>query len=351
MSHSTVAPLIPHFQQNKTIITLGHGGGGQLTQQLLDDIFRPAFHNALLDQQHDSTLVNLPNTSIAVSTDSYVVDPIFYPNGNIGELAIIGTCNDLAMRGAKPSYITCGFILAEGLRIETLQAVVLSMAKTAKENNVSIIAGDIKVVEQSQSSGLYINTTGIGMCFNHNAIAPSFIEPDDAILISHDIGRHGLAVLAARENLSLTPAITSDCRPLWPFVECLQKSFIPIHCLRDLTRGGLAAALVELANTSKMDIHIKQTTVPIQPNVQAGCDLLGLDPLFVANEGCMIIILPQKHASDALAILQKLTANSATQIGSVKASLRHSPQVILETAYGTQRGLQLFSGEQLPRIC
>lgn len=334
------------------IITLAHGSGGRLTQQLLNDIFRPAFANPYLNQEHDSTRLQLETTNIAVTTDSYVVEPMFFPGGDIGKLAIIGTINDLAMRGAQPLYLTCGFILTEGLRVDTLIQIVNNMAQAAIENNIQIVAGDIKVVEKSKSPSVYINTTGLGSLSPKINIAPTEIKENDSIIISHDIGRHGLAVLSAREQLQLEPEITTDCRTLAPLVDALIKEGIHIHCLRDLTRGGLAGALIELAQSSNFSMSIYQSQIPISQSVAAGCELLGLDPLFVANEGCMIIFVDETEEKHALEVLSQHSKEVLPRkIGITQKSQSSKPDVILTTEYGTKRKLNLFSGEQLPRIC
>ncbi|MFI4937666.1 MAG: hydrogenase expression/formation protein HypE [Candidatus Berkiellales bacterium] len=337
---------------NYPFITLAHGAGGRLTQYLLDYIFRPAFSNPLLDQQHDGAVITLPSHKIAMTTDSYVVHPLFYPGGNIGELAVTGTLNDLAMCGADPLYITSGFILNEGLPTTTLIQIVDAMRRTALKNKVQIIAGDIKVVEQSSLGGLYINTTGIGVVPIDLTIAPQHIQKGDAILISGDIGRHGLAVLAERQQFNFDPPILSDCAPLWPLVWRLLENNISLHCLRDLTRGGLAGALIELAKTTGLTFEIQEKDIPLSQQIYAACELLGLDPLYVANEGRMVLFIPDENVNQALAILHQFPeGKAATQIGIVSEQRSSIGEVILKTYFGSERALALFSGEQLPRIC
>lgn len=333
-------------------ITMAHGAGGRLTQSLLDLVFRPAFHNPLLDQQHDGALLTLPTHRIAMSTDSYVVHPLFFPGSNIGELAIIGTINDLAMCGARPLYLTCAFILTEGLPTKTLIQVVEAMRQAALQNHIHIVAGDIKVVEKTESGGLYINTTGIGVLPEHDALCPQRIQSGDAIIISGDMGRHGLAVLGERGNFHFDPPIESDCAALWPMVsDLLQHNLVP-HCLRDLTRGGLAGALIELSQTCQLSFEIFEQFLPISQPVHAACEILGLDPLYVANEGRMILFTRPDLALPTLQLLHQYPGcQSAACIGEVHSKHSTSSQVILKTSFGTQRQLTLFSGEQLPRIC
>lgn len=332
------------------IITMAHGAGGRLTQQLLDDIFRPAFSNAYLEAQHDGAILNLPSTRVAVTTDSFVVHPLFFPGGNIGELAIIGSLNDLAMCAAKPMYITCAFILTEGFAISTLIEIVDSMRRTAIANEIQIVAGDIKVVDKTNEVSLYINTTAIGAPCSAYIVAPQSIQDEDVILLSGDLGRHGIAVLAKRYGFEYTPPILTDCMPLWPLVhDLLKKDGLTLHCLRDLTRGGLASALLELAATTHYTFEIDEAKIPLTQGVHAVCEILGLDPLFVANEGRMLLILPSTQAEIALSILKTFPgAEEATCIGRV---YKGKKEVLLKTRYGGKNRIMPFSGEQLPRIC
>ncbi|MBS0287845.1 MAG: hydrogenase expression/formation protein HypE [Proteobacteria bacterium] len=353
MNTSDVGFQCPFPFSQYPIITMAHGAGGRLTQQLLEGIFRPAFNNPILQQQHDGAMLKLPSERIAVSTDSYVVDPLFFPGGNIGKLAVIGTLNDLAMCGAKPLYITCGFILTEGLSSEVLVKVVAHMRQAAIENNIAIVSGDIKVVERTASAGLYINTTGIGALPPEYVIAPDKIQSGDAIIISGDIGRHGLAVLSQRNNYQFEPPIESDCAPLWGQVSQLFNEQLTPHCLRDLTRGGLAGALIELADSARLTFEIQEDKIPISQAVHAGCEILGIDPLYVANEGRMIVFCPADVASQTIACLRKFSDGAMAEcIGHVLPKVNHSPgKVVLKTSFKTSRTLTLFSGEQLPRIC
>ncbi len=335
---------------NFPVITLGHGGGGRLTQQLLDNIIRPAFKNPLLDQQHDSTFLYLPSQQIAITTDSYVVDPLFFPESNIGELAVNGTINDLAMSGAKPTYITCSFILTEGLPIDIFIQVVEAIRTAALKNQVQIVAGDIKVVEKTREPSLYINTTGVGIVEENKRYSPQKIQENDAIIISNDIGRHGLSILAKRHGLDFQPAIASDCASLWPIVEAL-KSNVQLHCLRDLTRGGLTSALTELAITTGLSMIINERDIPVTQGVHAACEILGLDPLYIANEGCMILFSPRDQVESTLKILHTFDEGRAAAVIGHTRKRSGTHHVILKTVLGSERPLTLFSGEQLPRIC
>lgn len=342
--------LCPVQIEPTSIVTLAHGAGGRLTQQLLDNIIRPAFNNTILAQQHDGALLTLPCSNIAVTTDSYVVSPLFFPGGNIGEMAVIGTLNDLAMCSAKPLYITCAFILTEGLTMKVFQKIVSSMQRAAIENNVQIITGDIKVVEKTQDQSIYINTTGIGMI--EACTSPQGIQPGDDIIISGDIGRHGLAVLASRENLQLEPAIVSDLAPLWPKVSTLLAQNCTLHCLRDLTRGGLASALIELAKTSMLSFEIDEAQIPVSLGVMSACEILGMDPFYIANEGRMILFSPKEQTAQILEILKAFPdCFDAQVIGTVKEASSPTSEVILKTKYRSERILSLINGEQLPRIC
>ncbi len=333
-----------------SVITMAHGGGGKLTRQLIDKIFAPAFGNSQLETNHDSAIFNVDSGKLAYTTDSYVVSPLIFPGGDIGSLAINGTVNDLAMSGAKPLYLTAGFILEEGLPIETLFKVVQSMKTAANESGVSIITGDTKVVDKGKGDGIYINTSGVGV-INHNlSIHPKSVKPGDAILVSGNLGRHGMAIMAARENLGFESQITSDCAALSGMVEELLQANIELHCLRDLTRGGLATALVEIVDTANLSITVDDSKIPIGEEVKGACEILGLDPLYVANEGRFVAFVPQSHADQALVIMQNHThGQNANIIGRVEENA--SKRVVLKNALGTSRILDLLSGEQLPRIC
>lgn len=332
-------------------IVMAHGGGGRLMQQLLDSIIRPAFRNDILAQQHDSAVVPPPGGRLAFTTDSYVVNPLFFKGGDIGKLAVCGTVNDLAMSGARPLYISCSFIIEEGFAIRDLRRIVQSMQENALQAGVDIVTGDTKVVERGKGDGLYINTAGIGVVEPHIAVHAENIRPGDAIIVSGDLGRHGIAVMLQREGLDFSNDIDSDCCDLADPVQSLFKANIDVHCLRDLTRGGLSSCLIELAETASQHFTIQDQRLPIRDDVRSACEILGLDPLYIANEGCFVLFVPSSQAQPALDILHRHPqCKQATQIGGVTST---APQgrVTLATALGIQRVLELISGEQLPRIC
>lgn len=334
-------------------IRLAHGGGGRLMQSLIQDIFLKAFSNPYLSQLHDSAVVPIEGHRIAVTTDSYVVRPLFFPGGDIGSMAVHGTINDLAMSGATPRYLTAGFILEEGLPIETLQRVVTSMADAAQKAGVSIVCGDTKVVDRGKGDQIFINTTGVGQVPEGIDIGPHRIEAGDRILVSGDVGTHGIAVMSVREGLSFASGVVSDSTPLHQVVADLLQQGVSIHCMRDLTRGGLASALNELAESSNQKIHIDESRIPVQEPVRGACEVLGLDPLYVANEGRFVMFVPASDTDKALSVLHKHSISTlAIDIGEVLSCPKlHSPPVTLQTVVGTHRILDLLSGEQLPRIC
>jgi hydrogenase expression/formation protein HypE len=331
-------------------ILLAHGGGGRLMQQLLEKIFFAAFGNPILDLHHDSALIHLEEKNIAMTTDSYVVHPLFFPGGDIGSLAVYGTVNDLAMAGAQPRYISAGFILEEGLPLATLWRIVLSMKEAAQKSGVQIVTGDTKVVERGKGDGIFINTTGVGILPENRHVTPQSIQAGDVILLNGDIGRHGMAIMASREGLEFETTLASDSAPLNGLVESLFAEGMDIHCLRDLTRGGLASVLVELSEASNSILEIEAEKIPVSEAVQSACEILGLDPLYVANEGRMVLMIPAGEAQRALEILKKHPqGGEAVRIGRVREKSR--PQVILNSKIGVPRVIDLLSGEQLPRIC
>jgi hydrogenase expression/formation protein HypE len=340
-------PLPLQYQQ----IVMAHGGGGRLMQQLLAQVIQPTFSNDYLNQQHDSAIFSVADQKLAFTSDSYVIKPLFFPGGDIGKLAVCGTVNDLAMSGAKPLFLSCSLIIEEGFDIATLQNILQSMQKTASEAGVFIITGDTKVVDHGKGDGLYINTAGIGLVETPLRINPSSIQSGDAVLVTGDLGRHGIAVMLQRDGLDFESSLESDCAILSPLVQDLLQAGIEIHCLRDLTRGGLASVLIELAHTAKVQIEIVETQLPICDEVRGACEILGFDPLYVANEGCCAVFLPAAQVPLALEILHQHNAGQqACQIGVVKQN-HASGLVTLETAMGIRRVLDLLSGEQLPRIC
>ncbi len=341
----------PTFSQDEELITLSHGSGGKLTSQLIEEIFLPSFYNSSLASLHDGAQVSLEAKEIVVTTDSFVIQPLFFPGGDIGSLSITGTINDLAMCGAKPCFFTVAMIIEEGFLKSDLKKIVLSMQNIAKKHQIQIIAGDTKVIERKSGNNLFINTTGIGQLHSPQTVHPSNIEPGDTILLSGDIGRHGMAVMAEREGFSFTEPLLSDCGSLYPPVKAMLDAGIHIHCMRDLTRGGLATALVELSESCQKDFIIQMDTIKVHPSVQSACDLLGIDPFYVANEGRFIIILPCSEVKKALSILQAFDIAEGSHIlGTVKTPSSF-PCVVAINAYGIQRPLFKLSFEQLPRIC
>jgi hydrogenase expression/formation protein HypE len=349
-SNTSFEPACPLPTSEKKTVQLGHGGGGRLMQELIQDIFVRAFQNPMLASLHDGATWPVEKGTLAFTTDSYVVRPLFFPGGDIGSLAVHGTINDLAMCGAKPLYLSAGFILEEGLSLDVLRQVVKSMAEAAGAAGVSIVTGDTKVVDRGKGDGIFINTAGVGLVPDGVRVLPTLIQPGDAILVSGDLGSHGVAVLSVREGLSFAGEVTSDSAPLHDVVGDLIESRIEIHCLRDLTRGGLASALNELAVAAKVGMAIDESAVPVLEPVRGACELLGLDPLYVANEGRFVAMVAEPQAEAALAVMRRhAVSGHAARIGTVTE--RHAPPVVLRTVVGTHRILDLLSGEQLPRIC
>jgi hydrogenase expression/formation protein HypE len=331
-------------------VLMAHGGGGKLMHQLIGRMFLEAFNNPLLNTQRDSTVVDWTGKKLAFTTDSYVVRPIFFPGGDIGSMAVHGTVNDLAMSGARPLYLSSAFILEEGLRMETLWRVVCSMRDAAQRCGVQIITGDTKVVDKGKGDGLFINTSGIGVVEHEQNIAPQNVQPGDAILINGDVGRHGMAIMAVREGLEFESRIESDSAPVHEMVLELLKGGIEIHCLRDLTRGGLASALNEIAEAAGVRMEIVEKSVPVREDVHAACEMLGLDPLHVACEGRLVAFVAARDADRALAIMRH-HANGADPAVIGRVTEKSTPLVSLKSAIGASRILDMPSGEQLPRIC
>lgn len=331
-------------------VVLGHGGGGKLSEELVEHLFLPAFGNPTLDVLADASVLDLPEGRLALTTDSFVVRPLFFPGGSIGELAINGTVNDLAMIGARPLYLTAGFIIEEGLEMATLGQVIARMADAARRAGVSIVAGDTKVVERGRGDGVYINTAGAGVVPRGRTIGPHLAKPGDRVLISGSIGDHGIAVMSVREGLEFGTVIESDCAALHGLVHDLLDHVEGVHVLRDPTRGGVAATLNEIARRSRVGILIDERELVIAPQVQSACDLLGLDPLQVANEGKVVAIVDGAQAEAALARMRAhpLGARAAI-IGEVTAT--RPGMVATRTALGATRVVPLPLGELLPRIC
>jgi len=331
-------------------VLLAHGGGGTLSHQLIQKMFFSQFNNPLLNQEHDGAIFEIAGTRFAFSTDSYVVQPIFFPGGNIGELAVNGTVNDLAMCGAKPLYLSCGFIIEEGFPMKDLWEVVLAMKNAAVKANVQIVTGDTKVVDKGKGDKIFINTSGIGVIQNDVHISPLNCKIGDVILINGYIADHGIAIMSARENLSFETSIKSDCAPLNSLVENMLAVSKNIHVLRDPTRGGVASALNEIAQKAKVGIFIEEDKIPIREEVKGACELLGFDPLYIANEGKLLAIVAEEDAGKVLFEMKKHPyGKDSAVIGKVTAE--NLKTVIMKTSIGSKRIVDMLSGEQLPRIC
>jgi len=331
-------------------ILLGHGSGGRLSHQLINKIFYPAFNNSLLEQNHDGCVFPVEAGRIACSTDSFVVDPVFFHGGNIGDLAINGTVNDLACCGAEPKYLTAGFILEEGFPIADLRQIVASMQTAAEKAGVSIIAGDTKVVERGKCDRIFINTTGIGIVSTKVNIAPWKANPGDVIICSGSIGVHGIAVLSARESLGFETELKSDTVSLNKMCSSLVREIDDVHVLRDPTRGGTGTTLNEIARSAKVEIELDEASLPVPEPVCAASEILGIDPLYIANEGIVLVILPEESAEKAISILHRFPeGKNAKRIGRVLT--QGKALVKLKTIYGNHRIVSMLAGDQLPRIC
>ncbi|MFN8582572.1 MAG: hydrogenase expression/formation protein HypE [Gemmatimonadaceae bacterium] len=332
-------------------IVMGHGGGGTLSADLVEHIFRPAFSNATLDRLTDSAVVSVPTGILAYSTDSFVVRPHFFPGGSIGTLAVNGTVNDIAMSGAQPLFLSAGFILEEGFPMASLARVAHDMASAARAAGVAIVTGDTKVVERGRGDGIYINTAGIGVVRAGVEIGPAQARPGDVVLCSGTLGDHGMAIMSVREGLAFDTPITSDCAALHGLVAAmLDAAPDGIHVLRDPTRGGLASALNEIAASAKVGIVIREGDVPVRAEVRSACELLGLDPFFVANEGKLLAIVAPGAAPSVLATMRAHPLGcDAAQIGTVVES--HPGMLVAKTGIGATRVVTMQIGEQLPRIC
>jgi len=332
-------------------VQLAHGGGGRLMRALIEGMFLPAF--AADGEQappHDSAVLEIGQARLAFTTDSFVVSPLFFPGGDIGKLAVCGTVNDLAMAGARPLYLSAGFILEEGLEMETLRRVVQSMRDAARQVGVRIVTGDTKVVDRGKADRIFINTSGIGVVGEGIEVSPRRVLPGDAILLSGDLGRHGIAIMSVRRGLDFEGALPSDCASLAGLVEAMLPAGADVHCLRDLTRGGLAAALNEIAVQAGVGIELEEAAVPVAEPVAGACELLGLDPLYVANEGRLVAFVPAEASERVLEIMRSHPdAAGAAVIGSVTAD--HPPLVEARSPLGGRRIVDLLCGEQMPRIC
>ncbi|HUU45388.1 MAG TPA: hydrogenase expression/formation protein HypE [Acidobacteriota bacterium] len=331
-------------------VLLAHGGGGRLMHQLIDRVFLSAFPSERPGRRHDGAVTQFGGAKLAFTTDSYVVEPLFFPGGDIGSLSVHGTLNDLAMCGARPLLLSAGFIIEEGLAMETLWRIVSSMQNAASQAGVRIVTGDTKVVDRNKGDGVYINTAGIGIIEHELAIMPESVRPGDAILLNGDVGRHGIAVMSEREGLSFETTTESDSADLSGLVAQLLDAGIAVHCLRDLTRGGLATALVEIAEAVSVQITLDERSIPVTDGVRGACEILGLDPLYVANEGRLVAFVDPADADRALAIMRAHPQGTdAILIGHVTDDT--SPIVTMTSPIGTSRMIDMMSGEQLPRIC
>lgn len=336
-------------------IVMGHGGGGKLGNELVEHLFLPAFRNTALENLGDAAVLELSfekkTGRIAMSTDSFVVHPMFFPGGTIGELAVNGTVNDLSVSGAIPKFLTAGFILEEGLPLAQLAAVVESMAKAAQTAGIQIVTGDTKVVERGHGDGVYINTAGVGLVREGLAVGPDRARPGDAILVSGSIGDHGMAIMSVREGLEFESQIRSDCAALNGLIGDVLAAVGPaVHAMRDPTRGGLASTLNEIAASSGVGVQIEDAALPIHTEVQSACELLGLDPVYVANEGKAVFFVAPEAAEQALAALRAHPLGAeAARIGTVTAD--HPRMVVARTTMGANRVIPTQIGEQLPRIC
>jgi hydrogenase expression/formation protein HypE len=331
-------------------ILLGHGSGGKMTAELLTRCFLPAFGNEILDKRDDQAVVAIDGVRLALTTDAYVVTPLFFPGGDIGDLAVNGTVNDLAMAGARPLYLAASFILEEGFALADLERIVASMRKAAEAANIAIVTGDTKVVDRGKADGCFVTTTGVGVIEHGRTISADRARPGDVVVLSGPIAEHGMAIMAARADLELETPVTSDTAALHRLVLDVLATGADVHCLRDPTRGGVATALNELAQRSGVGIVLDESCIPIAEPVRGVCELLGLDPLYVANEGKLLAIVP---AADATRVLEAMARHpegrQARVIGTVVADAARL--VVLETTIGGRRIVDMLVGEQLPRIC
>jgi hydrogenase expression/formation protein HypE len=331
-------------------VLLGHGSGGKLSAQLVERVFLPAFGNPTLNQLNDQATFSINGVRLAMTTDSFVVKPLFFPGGDIGSLAVHGTINDLAMGGAQPLYLSVAFILEEGLEMESLGKIADSIHRAAHAAGVQVITGDTKVVEQGKGDGLFINTTGIGLVPNALQLGSERARPGDKIILSGSIGDHGIAILAKREGLEFETTIESDTAPLHKLVDAMLGTGAAIRCMRDPTRGGLSSSLNEIASRSQVGMVIEEEQIPVREEVRGACEMLGLDPLYVANEGKMIAIVESAAAERIVDVMRGNTYGSeARVIGTVVE--QHPGTVVMKTTFGTTRIVDMLAGDQLPRIC
>lgn len=331
-------------------VEMAHGSGGKAMAQLIDELFLQAFSNPWLEQLNDQACFNLPPGRVVMATDSHVISPLFFPGGDIGALSVHGTVNDVAMSGAQPKYLSAGFILEEGFPLADLQRIVQSMAAAAEEAGVAIVTGDTKVVERGKGDGCFINTTGIGVLPDQLNLSGNRVQPGDKVLLSGTLGDHGVAIMSLREGLTFETTIESDSQSLHDLVAVMVAAVPQINCMRDPTRGGLAATLNEIAQSSGVGISIYEARIPVKAQVSAACEFLGLDPLYVANEGKLVAFCPADKAEQLLAVMQQHPkGKQAAIIGEVTADPLKFVQ--METVFGGRRMVDWISAEQLPRIC
>lgn len=344
-------PVCPTPLAHREKIVLGHGSGGKLSHDLIRRLFVPPLANPVLNQGDDAGVVTLAGSGrIAISTDSHVVWPLFFPGGDIGRLAVCGTVNDLAMMGAVPHYLTAGFILEEGVEMELLAQVVDSMRQAAAEAQVEIVAGDTKVVQRGKADGVYISTAGVGLIPERLSISGRNAQPGDLIILSGPIGDHGIAVLGARGELGFQADVVSDVAPLNHLVQAMVAASPDLHVLRDPTRGGVATTLNEIAQQSQVGIVLNEDKIPVRPAVQAACEMLGFDPLYIANEGKLLAVVAAAAADKVLAAMHHTRyGEEAVIVGEVRAA--PAGRVLLKTSIGSLRVLDMLAGEMLPRIC
>ena len=347
-SDFSLACPVPLPAQDKVL--LGHGSGGRLSADLLQKIFLPAFQNPALNSLNDQALLNVDGVRLAFTTDSFVVKPLFFPGGDIGSLAVNGTINDLAMGGAEPLFLSVAFILEEGLPLETLQRIVASLGQAAQDAGVLVVTGDTKVVEKGKGDGLFINTSGIGRVLPGINLSADQARPGDCIILSGSIGDHGISILSQREGLEFESPIVSDCAALHTLVATMMEASPAIRCMRDPTRGGLSSALNEIAAQSRVGMELEESTIPIQEAVRGACELLGLDPLYVANEGKLVAIADPTHADRIVAAMRAHPFGKQARI-IAKVTQANSGMVMMRTSLGTTRIVDMLSGDQLPRIC
>lgn len=331
-------------------IVLGHGSGGRLSADLIQHLFVPLFDNPALASLNDQAVLELDGMRLAFTTDSFVVNPLFFPGGDIGSLAVHGTINDLAVSGAQPLFLSAGFILEEGLAMDDLGRIATSMARAARQAGVQIVTGDTKVVEKGHGDGLFINTSGIGVVPAGVHIAADQARPGDVVIVSGTVGDHGMAIMSVREGLAFESELVSDSAPLHTLVAAMLDATHAIHCLRDATRGGVAAVLNELATQSLAGIELDERAIPVRPAVQAACEMLGMDPLYVANEGKLVAVVPAEHVNAVLDAMRRHPyGREAAIIGRVVDE--HPGIVVVRTAIGGRRVVDMPLGEILPRIC